>query len=246
MDIIVLGEKKMAEDLKLEIRKLFALHEATLRLEHAFREVALSGSTWQVFTPSRFIYAFFTFNSIYGFDWQSSFDEQKVIRWQQNDKGRYPTEEEQFKAYFGYVNAQLSPDTPTIFSEKLNQMLDWFGITDPVTALEHIDLVNANKKLKKLSKKVPNQFSVVLKGDQNPDEFYLSVSILLEFVYKVRCNLFHGTKTMVQLLNMEQQKRLLIYTALLITTNSLLFRVTEKSNIGWVKVSVEFSPSKGN
>lgn len=68
-------------DLKIEIRKLNALHEATLRFDHAIKE---RGQTdWRDFTPSRFIYAFFTFNSIYSFDWETSFERNEAITWPQ-------------------------------------------------------------------------------------------------------------------------------------------------------------------
>ena len=230
----------MAEDLKIEIRKLFALHEASIRLEHAYREVGCIENDWRDFPPSRFIYAFFTFNAIYGYDWQSSLDRQKVIRWQRDEDGKYPKEKAQFKDYLKYVNDKLSPETPTFFADKLKQMLGLFNITEPVTALEHVDLVNASKNLITLSKQLPKQFSIVLEGKQKPEDFYPSVCLLLKFVYEVRCNLFHGEKTRVQLLDLEQQQRLLIYTALLIAANSLLFRVVEKADIGWEKVSVQF------
>jgi hypothetical protein len=258
----------MSEDLKIEITKLWALHEATMRLEHAARDIECPENTWQVFTPSRFIYAFFAFNSIYDIDWQSSFDKQKVIRWQPEEKNinnkdndrlqciipcriienndRPPKEVDQIKYYIKYFNDKLVSEAPNRFAKILKQMLDSFGITDPVTALKDIDLVNANNKLERQSKIVPVQFSLVLQGYQEPDDFYSSVVFLIKFVYKVRCNLFHGTKTMVHLLNQEQQKRLLIYTALLISANSLLFRVAEKADIRWEKVPVNFYPSERN
>jgi hypothetical protein len=230
----------MAQDLKIEIRNLFALHEATIRLEHGCKEAGCIEDGWRVFLPTRFIYAFFTFNGIYGFDWQSSFDSRKAIRWQPDEDGKLPKEKTQFKNYLRYVNDKLSPETPTFFSDKLKDMLRSFRIAEPATVIEHIDLVNASNELIELGKQFPKQFSIVLEGKQKPEDFYPSACLLLKFVYKVRCNLFHGEKTRVQLLHLEQQQRLLIYTALLIAANSLLFRVAEKADIGWEKPSVQF------
>jgi hypothetical protein len=232
----------MDEDLKIEIRKLFALHEATVRLEHGVREVVHTENAWRLFIPSRFVYAFFAFNSIYGFDWQSSFNKQKAIRWQPDEEnGKYPGQEDQFNAYLGYGNNELSPDTPTLFRDELRRMLDLFKITKPVDALECVDLVNADKKLRKLSEQLPEHLSLVLESTRKSDDFYASAYHLLRFVHRVRCNLFHGMKTRVQLLDLKQQERLQIYTALLIAANSLLFRVAKKSDIGWKEVSVELS-----
>ncbi|MFX0204203.1 MAG: hypothetical protein ACFFCW_49530 [Candidatus Hodarchaeota archaeon] len=232
----------MNEDLKIEIRKLLALHEATVRLEHGVREVQPPGSAWRVFIPSRFIYAFFTFNSIYAFDWQSSFDRRKAIRWQPDkENGKYPGQDDQLKAYLKYINNQLSPDTQTFFGDELKRMIDLFSINEPVDALRHVKLVNANKKIKNLSKQLSKHLYSVLESNQKSDDFYKSAYHLLKFVYKVRCNLFHGKKTRVQLLNSKQQERFKIYTALLIAANSLLFKLAEKANIGWKKVSVELN-----
>jgi hypothetical protein len=234
--------REMTENLNTEITKLFALHKATLELEHGVKRVALCENNWRVFTPTRFIYAFFTFNRIYGFDWQSSIiDKHKAIRWSRNENGKYPKEVIQIKDYLTYVNTQLLPETPLFFAKELRRILDLFGIYDPVTTLKNADLVNASKETEKICR----HLDFVLQGTQDPEIFFQSAYYLLRFVYRVRCNVFHGSKTVVHMLNTEQQKRLSIYSALLIAANSLLFLVAKKSNIGWNEVSVDFDQSNG-
>jgi len=225
-------------DLKIEIRKLAALHEATIRLEHAVRDV---GQTeWNEFAPSRFVYAFFTFNSIYSFNWEDSFKERKAITWRSENEVHGLGEDEQFKAYVKYVDHVLSPETGSIFSEQLVSSLESCCIDNAIDELKGVNVTNATKKLKNLAIQLPGQFGHLLKGTARKHEFFPTACAVLEFVYRVRCNLFHGSKTHVQLLDQAQQRRLLIYSGILVATNSLLFKVTKKANIGWKDLKIDF------
>ena len=226
-------------DLKIEIRKLYALHEATIRFDHAIREVGQTA--WTDFTPSRFIYAFFTFNSIYAFDWETSFSQQKAVKWIPDANNRVPREDEQFKAYLRHADILLSPNTASTFRQDLAPRLKSFGITNPVDELKAVDVVNATKGLKNLAQQLPGQFARLLEGNTKPNEFFAIGCIVIRFIYEVRCNLFHGSKTRVQLLDPAQQQRLLIYTATLITANSLLFEVAKVADIGWQPVTADFN-----
>ena len=207
-------------DLKIEIRKLYALHEATIRFDHAIKQVGQAA--WTDFNPSRFIYAFFTFNSIYSFDWEASFNEKKAIKWTPDSAGRVPKEDEQFKAYLRYADSALKQITPQIFSQELTRLLKIYAIARPIEELQAVELVNATTKLKNLAQQLPGEFGKIWKGKAGEGEFFPSACAVFKFVYEVRCNLFHGSKTIVQLLDSAQQRRLLIYTATLIAGNSLL------------------------
>jgi hypothetical protein len=226
-------------DLKIEIRKLYALHDATIRFDHAIKME--EQTAWTGFTPSRFIYAFFTFNSIYSFDWETSFNKREAIRWSDDKDERVPKEDAQIKSYLKFADSELKPKTADIFSKELTNLLTLYGIEQPKEELDAVDMVNATKKLKNLSRQLPGQFERILKGRSGAEDFLPSACAVFEFVYGVRCNLFHGSKTTVQLLNPAQQRRLLIYTAALIAGNSLLFRVAEKADIGWRKVNADFN-----
>ena len=115
-------------------------------------------------------------------------------------------------------------------------------MTHPVEELREVDLTNTTKTLKKLAKQLPGQFGCLWKGQAKPEDFVSIGCVVLRFVYGVRCNLFHGSKTTVQLGGPAQQRRLLIYTAVLIATNSLLFRRVEEADVGWRDVTVDFTP----
>lgn len=188
---------------------------------------------------------FFTFNSICSFDWETSFKGKEAITWSTDEAVVVPKEDEQFKAYLKYTASALRPDVPAIFSKELGCRLAAYGIDQPTRELEEVSVVNATKKLKNLARQLPGEFRKLANGKAKDDDFYPSACALFSFVYGVRCNLFHGRKTTVQLLEPAQQRRLLIYTALLIAGNSLLFKTAEKAAIGWSKVKADFALPAG-
>ena len=53
------------------------------------------------------------------------------------------------------------------------------------------------------------------------------LKVMLRFVYLVRNNIFHGTKTTIEMSDKNQRKRLEIYSNILIATNELLFKSLE-------------------
>ena len=223
-------------DLKIEITKLYALHNATIQLEHGIREFGKTTSRWRDFAPSRFIYAYFTFNSIYSFDWANSFSEMKAIYWGEKEEEKIPKEEVQIKFFLKFVYEQLGEKSAIHFQAETRKWVKIFGVQNPIQELEKMDLINATKKVEQLGKQFPGNFSNIYNMKLMPTDFYSVSCVLLEFIYKVRCNLFHGRKTRIELLDKGQQKRLLIYTALLIATNNLLFECA--NSVGWLRVPV--------
>lgn len=226
-------------DLKLEIRKLAALHEATIRLKHGIKEV--DQTLWNDYAPSGFVYAFFTFNSIYSFDWESSFRDKKVVRWEPDKLGKMLREEDQIKAYLCCMDSLIKPETAGLLSSDLSIQLKRHDISDPVEELMQVDIVNATNKVKNLAKQMPGKFKNLLSAKVKPEDLFADLCAILRFVYAVRCNLFHGSKTHVELLDLKQQRRILIYSSILIATNALLFKAAETVDIGWESVKVDFT-----
>jgi len=235
----------MPQDLKIELSKILALHEASLRMEHAIRESMRKNDPWKDFAPSRFIYAFFAFNTIYSWDWESSFKANAPTRWEKKANDHYPDEEEQFKGYVRFCDASLGADTVRCFQRRFAQACEIMGLSDPSSHMTRLDVTNADKKLKKLKDQMPELVKRLHEGTVQPRGFHSTASHVLKFVYGVRCNLFHGRKKHVQMLDPEQQVRLLVYAALLAAANGLLFDVVAKLNIGFMPVEIEFLHKQG-
>ncbi|PKO08353.1 MAG: hypothetical protein CVU40_15555 [Chloroflexi bacterium HGW-Chloroflexi-2] len=221
-------------DLKIELTKLYSLHCATIKFEHGIKELNNPRSLWQDFAPTRFIYAFFTFNSIYSIDWKNSFENNKVLYWEPDYENRYPKEEDQIKNYLGFINEKLSDNIVNLFQTILKNYLDLFSIDNPQYELKYINTTNETKKIKNLREQFPGKFNRLL--TEKPEEInFLEISnVIYPYIYKVRCNLFHGSKTRIHLMDENQQQRLLIYAALIISGNEMLFEFAEE--IGWKKV----------
>lgn len=230
----------MAQDLKIQIRKILALHEVSLHLEHAIRESKRPDDPWQDFTPSRFIYAYFTFNTIYSWDWKTSFELGHLVGWKKKSNGHSLSEEEQLKNYVRFCSDTLAPDSSKIFGLCFVDACKVMGLSDPADKMTELDITNADKKLKKLEDQMPVLVQRLYEGELPSEQFYTSACHVLKFIYGVRCNLFHGRKTHVEMLDGKQQERLLVYAALLVATNGLLFDVTEKLDIGFMPVHIKF------
>jgi len=106
------------------------------------------------------------------------------------------------------------------------------GIEDALAALGSIDLVNPTKTLKSLARAMPKHTENLLMGRVAAKDLYATLSHTLRFVYLVRCNIFHGVKTHVEMARPEQQRRLMVYWALVISSNGLLFEIARRANIG--------------
>jgi hypothetical protein len=227
-------------DLKIEIRNLYALHQASLVLEHGIREI-LRPHDWRPFSPSRFVYAFFTFNGMYSYDWDESFRSKKAVRWSRNEKGNYPSEQEQFKAYLKTMSRQLGLEAPRLFAEAFVSALP-APISQPGDELRNVSLVNASREMKNLATQMHRHVARLHGNEVKPADLYPTLSSVMRFVYLVRCNLFHGAKTRVRLQDAAQQSRLEVYAALLVATNSLLFHAAGGADIGWIDPEITFGP----
>lgn len=226
-------------DLKIELTKLYSLHWATVKFEHGIKELNNPKSLWQDFAPLRFIYAFFTFNTIYSIDWEASFENNRIIYWEPDNENKYPKEEEQIKSYIRFLNKRLITDVVREFQKKIRHYLNLFNINDPQYELRYIKSTNETKKLKNLREQFPGKFNRLLTGKPEEINFLEISNVLFPYIYKIRCNLFHGSKTRIQLMDENQQQRLLIYAALIITANEMLFGCAKE--IGWRKVNCKIS-----
>jgi hypothetical protein len=134
----------------------------------------------------------------------------------------------------------LGVDVVPTFQRRLVNACNIMGVSDPGNHMTSLDVTNADNKVKRLKDQMPQLVKRLYEGTIQPSGFHSTASHVLKFVYGVRCNLFHGRKTHVQMLDTSQQKRLLVYASLLSASNGLLFDVAEKMNIGFRSVEIDF------
>ena len=58
---------------------LYMLHMASTTLTHGIRRE--EGTGWRGFPPSKFVYAYFAFNSTYSVDWHETLKQGMVVEW---------------------------------------------------------------------------------------------------------------------------------------------------------------------
>lgn len=226
-------------DLKIELRTLLGLHESTIQLEHAVRQTKHLSSEWIPFSSSRFIYAYFTFNSIYSFDWETSFQNNSAEEWGKKTNGKWPKEKEKFTSVIDFYAKTLGSEMSRLHSEELVRVLHILQVDNTEIDLENIKQLKGSNEIKKLKTQFPKNFSILLDPKSVDDNKYKDALLSsLEFIYAVRNNVFHGSKTTIHMWEKSQQRRLLIYCAVLISANALLFKCIKKQNINWNEVSI--------
>jgi hypothetical protein len=123
------------QEIKIEVNTLYSLHKACVRLEHAARDLERPSSEWKPFPPTQFIYSYFTFNSIYSFNWERSLRERRALKWKPKHTGGL-SEAEQFKELLNFYYKTLDIEILPIFRESLQKNLARFGILDPEERLK--------------------------------------------------------------------------------------------------------------
>lgn len=173
---------------------------------------------WDLFEPTRFIYAFFAFNMIYAIDWEAT-TKNKRLQYQKNNSENSAKKQIQNLIDFvsianenGFELALQKIDTNrelyTVVSKMntdYNSRRDNFRNTGNIIAE---DFLLASEKF---SNNEP------LNNDDHFD--------LLQMSYTVRNNLFHGEKKAHQMKEQGHRERLFHYANILLATNESFFEV---------------------
>jgi len=216
------------EQLREEIKDLHKLHSVTKDFNHI---IEYQPGSWKMFEPSKFIYSYFTFNTLYSYDWVKTVNEGKLCSHAKvsDDKGneKEPTEGVKYKKMIDFIfenkDSINSPEFIEILlnpnknkkqktKEHLKSTLKNITRDNRITESDRTNFINEFEKLL--------DSEIILKGKFKND--------LIRFIYLVRNNIFHGTKNTIEMTGNSQRKRLDIYSNFLIATNHLLFKSLEQ------------------
>ena len=213
-------KRNQAKDLLRKTDLLSYIHGESARKEHAI----MQGNEWEPYIPTRFIYSFFTFNTLYNIDWKLSLERRNLYNFNSapTEGDKYTkyldfccNEEEddfliEYKDFFiRYVTANFSPDF--ILEELKKIQLDRKYSRGGINEQGKIDdFITACEKC--------------LKGNCLSKDI---LKCIIDFIYKIRCNLFHGVKTMQDLQSEHQQIRLNIYSTFIVAINQMVFSYLE-------------------
>lgn len=238
----------MINSLYEQLNDLYKIHVAARELEHGIRD-----DRWRLFEPSKFVYAFFAFNSFYSINWGDTEKQRTLVKWEigtelNNADEPIKTESQKIRElrkyiYYSYVRndndkieqKKCKEEIAAILVCKLKEYLN-YSIDDAKECLLGIvtdNVINLDKK-NRFIRDFNNLVDMKLTGK----EFNDALDNVLYYIFLVRNNIFHGSKTVVDMMEHGQKKRFEVYTAILLTINELLFNAIEK-NLYWSRKEIE-------
>lgn len=205
-----------------EIEDLYRLHYITKKYDHI---VEYERGAWKLFEPSKFIYAYFAFNSFYNFDWEESLKKSRLTGFPkkiEDGKEIEPSESQKYKAMIDFIFSKVDDNDKELFlkmikgKDAIDKTIETISRITPDIRITDSERENFKKEFENLLKS--NEIKIgKLKND------------IVRFVYMVRNNIFHGTKNTIEMSEVFQRKRLDIYSNIIIAINELLFKVLEKT-----------------
>lgn len=217
---------------------LYKLHMAANNLQHGIMK-----EKWSLFEPSKFVYAFFAFNSFYSIDWEQTVKAKSLVKYDYYSDGS-TSESKKIRElrkfiYNTFVTMSKSENEKVELSYKLAQK---FAERISDNASSTIDMlsgivpdINVSVSMKD---RFIRDFEALLNNQLVGKKCNDALDDVLYFVYRIRNNIFHGTKTVMDMMDEGQQFRLKIYYSILLAVNELLFEAIEQ-RVAWSKKRVE-------
>ena len=213
------------------VKDLKVLHEGAASIEHAIKK-----PEWRSYSPTRFLYSFFAFNALYSVNWGTSLNLGKLYYY----KGRDYTESYKFGKYLDFCFEDSN--FVDIYSEFFyNYVTTNFRVDRILKELNEIKLDNkftGNIYDEDFILEFQGACEDCLKGRHFNKE---NCQVIVNFIYKIRCNIFHGVKTLAELHDKSQQKRIEIYTDIIVAINQMIFSYLLYRSEGERSVAYSFS-----
>ena len=190
----------------------------TIRLQHAIKYSDNSHSEWKEYNPTHFMYIYFIFNSLYSIKWEDSLNSGKIKPFEAKDKsGKQIYESTKYNNLIDFCFED--PDFPKTFRSKFIEIITLNQNAKEIQkTIDSIDIVNIKKTdIETLKKTIKNLLS-------NKNGFKAStIKKIFRFISEIRNNIFHGTKTLDDMLRVEHQRKLFLYSHFIIAINQMLF-----------------------
>lgn len=180
---------------------------------------------WDLFEPTRFVYAFFAFNMIYAIDWSNSMKNNRIVYQRKGDDNHA---KDQMQSLIEFVHDYDSMAFQNAL-EDLDNKRELFAIVSQMET----DYNSSRKSSRNTGNTISQDFLLASKKFDDGvillpnDQFDL-----LQMSYTVRNNLFHGEKKAHQMKEKGHRKRLLHYGNIILATNESFFEVM-KNNFGY-------------
>lgn len=197
----------------------------SVEISHSFAKnyshgISRSNESWELFEPTRFVYAFFSFNMIFSINWPVTLKINKGLKYFSRHDGEFA--KSQIESLVNFIHQTDSScfkkclvdfkEIKHIYQECLNMPQDFnSGRKNPYTGntIAH-DFIAAAKLF-------TDGLNLTSKDHFN----------LLQMAYAVRNNLFHGEKKALQMREEGHRRRLYHYGSIILATNESFFTIIE-------------------
>ena len=173
---------------------------------------------WDLFEPTRFVYAFFAFNMIYAIDWQSTILKNKLVYHKNfNDN----TAKKQIQQLIQFIY-NINENGFEIALNKIDTNRELFSIVSSM----NFDYNSGRENIRNTGNIIAKDFLLASEKFSNNEPLNKDDHFdLLQMSYVVRNNLFHGEKKAHQMKEEGHRKRLFHYANIILATNESFFEV---------------------
>jgi hypothetical protein len=190
-------------------------HSFAMKYNHGVQSINADGK-WDLFEPTRFIYAFFALNMIYTIDWSATIDSDN-LKHHTSSSGK--TTQTQIREVIDLIYTNDNE----LFQNSLVKF-------DPERELFSVvcklikDFNSSRRSVRDRDRTISEEF---LRASQKFTK-YINLNAddhfdLMQMSYTVRNNLFHGEKKAYQMREQGHRKRLFHYGNIILATNECFF-----------------------
>lgn len=217
-----MGQKIFSGEVAAFICKMHKMHQDNATLDYYAKDQG--GQYVSIMPMTPFVFEFFIYNALYQVDWPDSLDTECVKSHPSRDEGRKQNKLEDFlKPYIR--------EDPRLLSEAFLPIrhlpLEGDGLevqSDSLISAE--DGLRFFDRLRELQTRLSNTDQ---QGEfQWVDSLFRLIRKCRRYIYKVRCNIFHGSKTLGETYDPGQRKRICVYLTFLRCMTGLFFSVCDR------------------
>ncbi len=197
----------------------------SIEISHSFavnynHGVQLHGK-WDLFEPTRFVYAFFAFNMIYAIDWETTLLQNK-LNYHRSGNDNYA--KNQMQSLIKFIN-DLNDELFEESLEKIDKNRELFSVVSKMETDYNSSRINSRKTGNTIS------YDFLVASKRFSDGISLNIDHqfdLIQMSYTVRNNLFHGEKKANQMKERGHRNRLLHYGNIILAANESFFEVMKE------------------
>lgn len=207
---------------------LSTLHKAHCdNARQAYYAKRYGGRSHSTMPATSFVFEFFLFNSLYQHDWQTSIEHRDLKSWSV-EKLKELQQQVRFEKFIR-SQCQSRPDIIKRAFSPVAQLEDLDGEWTTIIPDSRINREHGRSFFKKLSRM---RDLLCANDPPNPTgSFFKLIGDCRYFVYLVRNNIFHGSKSIGEIYEREQRRRIEVYDIFLKSLVSLFFLAVDKTPV---------------